>query len=228
MAVVAFLSRPLRHSRRVASPVFVVFTAIAILSIVPSVRASKPNSPKAAIQGFFGLIQAQRFSAAYERVVRCDRDDFPARPNDVQALGDTAGIAVHLDEHSFADYWRTLLCTNPAPWLEIRTHDFRECKLGQRLFGVEFQLEFIIRSKKWLWLSLVGVVPGFALALILSYMTSTRVRGRLHKLVYCMDGEFQLFNGEFQGAEEFDLQWLQNAEMPGVHARYSKSSEASG
>jgi len=47
------------------SLVFAVLAAIAILSIAPSVRASKPNSPKAAIQGFFGLIQAQRFSAAY-------------------------------------------------------------------------------------------------------------------------------------------------------------------
>lgn len=130
------------------------------------------------------------------------------RPNDVQALGDTTGIPAHLDENAFGDYWRTLLCTNPAPWLEIRTHGYEVKELSEGLFGVEFNIELIIRNRQWLWLTALGILPGYLLAIILSYMTSTRVRGRLHKLVYCMGGEFQLFNGEFQGAEEFDLSWL--------------------
>jgi hypothetical protein len=105
------------------------------------------------------------------------------------------------------------LYVQSAPWVQIRTHNFKSTVVGVGLTGVDFDIEIIIRSGNWLWLILLGILPGYALALILSYWTSTRVRGHLHKLVYEMAGEHQLFNGEFQGAEEFDLSWLPKSGM---------------
>lgn len=196
-----------------ASVFFGVILLIVLARLAHYLHGTTPHSPEAAMQTFYALLARGQYNDAFERVVRCDHDDFPMRPNDIPTLGNP-GPAMHLDARAFESYWISLLHVQPAPWLEIRTHGYEVKELSEGLFGVEFNIELIIRNRQWLWLTALGILPGYLLAIILSYMTSTRVRGRLHKLVYCMDGEFQLFNGEFQGAEEFDLSWL----MPQRHS----------
>lgn len=195
---------------RGAVPVAIFLGAIALLgllALIPGIYNATPRTPQAALHIFYALIQSGSFNEAFERVVQCNRDDFPMRVVDVPVFGKPSETA-HLDAQAFMRYWQSLLGVNEAPWVQIRTHGFDVRDLGHNLFGVDFNIEFVIRDKRWLWLLLLGLLPGYALALILSYWTSVRIRGRLHKLVYRLGGEYQLFNGEFQGAEEFDLSWL--------------------
>ncbi len=193
------------------TPVAIFFGTLALFALgwlARSLHAATPRTPQDALKTFYALLAAERFGEAFDRAVRCDRDDSPMRPNDIPTLGEPAPGLSHLDQQNLTQYWQTLLFVTPSPWLEIRLHNFKANALCAGLWGVEFDIEFIIRNRQWLWLTLLGILPGYALALILSYWTSIRVRGHLHKLVYEMSGECQLFNAEFQGSEEFDLSWL--------------------
>jgi len=48
----------------------------------------------------------------------------------------------------------------------------------------------------------------FTLTLVLIRKTQRRVSHRLHKLVVRVNGQWRMFNGEWQGPEEVDLSWL--------------------
>ena len=196
-----------RHQIARAAILAIPIALLGLLALIPGIYNATPRTPQAALHIFYALIQSGSFNEAFERVVQCNRDDFPMRVVDVPVFGKPSETA-HLDAQAFMRYWQSLLGVNEAPWVQIRTHGFDVRDLGHNLFGVDFNIEFVIRDKRWLWLLLLGLLPGYALALILSYWTSVRIRGRLHKLVYRLGGEYQLFNGEFQGAEEFDLSWL--------------------
>jgi hypothetical protein len=169
---------------------------------------SKPATPKRALQAFYRAIGRGRYKRARALTVRADLDSFPRHQPVIPDLGRPCGFPRSFaDERAFADYWRELTRSQPMPYCYARVRNVRETPVGADVMIVDFELRLVMNTSLWALLIFVALV----VAAVLDLATRKRVVVPMRKLLVRVDDEWHLFSSEWQGYDEFNLEWLSSS-----------------
>ena len=179
---------------------------------------TRPQTSKGALLGFYRALGRGRYGRARRLTLRGDLDSFPRYQPNIQFLGRPGGYPRNFgDEQAFKDYWRELLRTQPLPYCIANLKNVRESNAAPDLLIVDFELKLMMNTSLWLFL----LPLGWLIVLIVDLATRKTVTVQMRKLLVRVGTEWHIFSAEWQGYEEYNLNWLhapQQAYQPEVAA----------
>lgn len=179
----------------------VFFTGIPLLILL----RSRPSTPKVALTEFYRAVAKDRTDRALALLTNADRDDTTRRQPLIANLGQPSGYPLPFgDKQAFARYWSELLRSHTAPYCLVKLSKVRVQQLAPDVAVVDFRLTLTMNTQLWWLLILVALL----IALIVDLATRKVVKADLRKVLVKVGDEWKLFNGEWQGYEEYDLRWL--------------------
>ena len=175
--------------------------AIPVLAFVQS----KPTTPKRALQNFYKALARKRHKRARALTVQADLDGFPRHQPRIQNLGNPSGYPRPLgDETGFSSYWNELLLSHPSPYCLAKVSKVRETPIGHDVMMVDFELRLMMNTRLWLLLIFIALL----LAVLVDLATRKTVTVQMRKLLVKVGDEWHVFSAEWQGYEEYNLDWL--------------------
>lgn len=198
-----------------AAVVAVISVTIAILCLLSGlhrVLASRARSPEDAVVLFFRAAMGRMPSGARRLVAPNDFDGMPRGYPEEDALG-RGGVPPYRfgEADDFEEYWKGLVRYHPVPYCLSRFRNLRAEEIAPDLATVEFDLTVRLNTSLWLlFLFLAKIHPsvGPLLWAFVEHQTRKRVTVHLRKVLYRVEDEWHLLNGEWQGPEEKDVSWL--------------------
>jgi hypothetical protein len=172
---------------------------------------SRPVTPKATLAEFYRAIGKGDRARALSLLTNADRDGLARRQPVVENLGQPSGQPLDFAApHHFGRYWQELTRSHPAPYCLTRVSHLKVTMAAADVAIVDFRLRLIMNTQLWLLLILVALL----IAVIVDLATRKVVKGNLRKVLVKVGDEWKLFNGEWQGYEEYDLRWLEADNQP--------------
>jgi hypothetical protein len=147
-------------------------------------------------------------NAARKLVVPNDFDSFPREYPDHKALGLGGMPPYEFDAPSgFKDYWTGLVRYPSSPYCLAQVRNVRVEEIDPDIAVVEFRLKLAINTSLWILLVIVALL----IALIVDLATRKRIDAPMRKILIRVGDEWHLFSGEWQGPDEQDVSWLEEA-----------------
>ena len=196
-----------------AKPVWAALIVFGVFALLCASAAyllfldSKPDTPKRAIKLFYKALGRGNAKRAARMVVPNDFDDFPRFQPQVKGFGSGMNPRPFGGDVFFGSYWSELLRYHTSPYCYVNVSSVQVRELGPDLAVVDFKVRFTMNTSLWMLLIFVALL----IAVIVDFATRKVVTVQMQKLLYRVGDEWHLFNGEYQGAEEFDLSWLEPA-----------------
>lgn len=169
------------------------------------------STPKGALLSFYKSLARGRNKRARKLIVRPDLDQFPRFQPMIADLGTPTNYPRGFnDERAFGDYWRELLLSGSMPYCLAAVKGVRETPISADVMLVDFELKLIMNTRMWL---LLFLVIGL-LAAIIDLATRKTVTVPMRKVLVRVGEEWRIFSGEWQGYEEFNLDWTRKSNQP--------------
>lgn len=173
--------------------------------MVPFWRASKPNTPKRALEGFYKSLGKGHFERAAGHIVDVDLDAFPRYQPRIEKLGRPSGRGFPFNElEAFQEYWTELVRATEWPYCLASISKLRVTTVNEQLCVVDFRLRLVMNTQLYYLLVLVAL----PLAVIVDLLTRSVVKQDLRKILVKVGDEWHLLSGDWQGVDEFDTSWL--------------------
>jgi len=189
-------------------PLVVLFTILAApiaLATVLAVLGSRPNTPKRALRLFYKTVGRGKGELARRLSVPNDFDTFPRYQPTIYGLGGSEAPFQFDDTKEFKHYWDTLVRQPTWPYCLSYVRNLRLRRVDDDVMLAEFRLTLMMNTRIWLLLA----IPALLIAVIVDAATRKTIREPMSKLlVRTPDGEWRIFNAEWQGQEEEDPDWL--------------------
>ncbi len=200
---------PYGIDRRVEATVWVVLmaglTALAFWGAWAIWAGSKPDRPDRALLAFYRAVANGRFERAQRLVLSADLDDFPRHQPQIPNLGQPSGRSFPFAAPgAFATYWSELLRSHMWPYCLVRLKGVKVTRLGPDLAVAELTATFQMNTQIY-WLL---VFASLLIAVIVDLATRKRVTVDLRKILVRVGDEWHLLSGDFQGYEEWEMNWL--------------------
>lgn len=190
--------------------VMVGLTALAIWGAWAVWVGSKPDTPERALKSFYRAVANGHFDKAQRLVLSADLDDFPRYQPQVPNLGQPSGrIFPFSAPGAFASYWSELLRSHLWPYCLVRVKRVRVTPVSRDVAVAELTVDFAMNTQIY-WLL---IFASLLIAVIIDMATRKRVTVELRKVLVRVGDEWHLFSGDWQGYEEYEMNWLP-AETP--------------
>jgi hypothetical protein len=189
--------------------VFVLFSGVIALIPISVIFRSRPRTPQAALLEFYRTLSRGESKRALALLTNADRDSSTRIQPKIAELGRPNGYPLPFsDPNAFAAYWNELLRTHPAPYCVVRMSNVQVQQIAPDVAVVDYKLTLTMNTSLYYLLILLGILLGVLLAFAIDAMTRKVVKADLRKVLVRVGDEWKLFNGEWQGYEEYDLRWL--------------------
>ena len=177
-----------------------------VLLALLAIAGSRPNTPKRALRLFYKAVARANARRARLLSVPNDFDTFPRYQPVVHGLPGSDTPFQFAETAEFRHYWHSMLRARTMPYCLSYVHHLKLTRLADDVVVAKFQLTLILNTQMWILLIFVGLLP---VALIGDLATRKTIREFMSKmLVRTPDGEWRIFNAEWQGQEEEEPEWL--------------------
>lgn len=188
--------------------VFFLILSTPILSI-PFIMffKNRPRTPKGALVCFYRALARGKPKRAKKLAVNADFDSFPRYQPAIPDLGRPTGYPrPFADPQGFDSYWRQLLLGQDFAYCLATVRKVNITNIGHDVVLVDFELRLMMNTRLWILLFLViGIF-----AIIIDLATRKTVTVPMRKVLVKVGEEYKLLSAEWQGYEEFDVNWLRS------------------
>lgn len=168
---------------------------------------TRPTSPKRTLNEFYRSLGRGQTKRAQKLVLPPDLDEFPRYQPHLPDLGEPTTLAYHFDDPTgFRAYWNGLVRAQTWPYCHVKISKLEEREIAPGIVVVDFELHLIMNTR------LIFVV--LVIAVIIDLLTRRTVRVPMRKVLVKVGNEWRLFNGEWMGYDEHDLNWARAASRP--------------
>ena len=201
--------------RRAPSPegaaIFAVLAAVLLLGAYFVIVNAKPDTAKRALNLFYRAVGRGSSGRARRLVLASDFDDHERFAPDIDHLAPHTHRAYVFGEvGGFKAYWRDLVRYHSAPYCMVRVSRVTTTEIFPNVCVADFRLRLMMNTQLWYLLILAGGCIGLLIAVIIDGSTRKTVEIPVRKILVRAGDEWHLFNGELQGIEEEQTDWLRN------------------
>jgi len=183
-----------------------VLAALFLLAAAMVIVSARPGTPKRALRLFYRAIARGKGRLARRLSVPNDFDTFPRYQPVLHGLGGSEAPFQFAETREFKHYWDSLVRYPSLPYCLPYVRNVKLERLAEDVVLATFDFTVVMNTQVWFLLLFLGLLPVAVIGDLATRKTAGAFMSKL--LVRTPDGEWRIFNAEWQGLEEEEPAWL--------------------